>query len=311
MSSSEAQEKAVDLYRRLLLPDPEQIGYRYPHQVSGGQLQRAMVAMAMSCQPDIIVFDEPTTALDVTTQIEVLAAIKEITQQFNTAAIYITHDLAVVAQLADRIMVLRNGDLVEENNTRELLAHPQGLHPPTAVGTLFAQTRSPRFRGRDRTSGRRRGFRQLHGRQMVLENINLKIDAGPHRGSGGRIRQRQEHPGPGDHWTAAAPGRPILFRGEELPPKLKSRERETLRCMQMIYQMPDTALNPRQKVAKILGRPLDFYFGLPAAESDRRIRELLEMTGLPADTANAIRLSSPGVKNSGSALPGPWRRNRR
>jgi peptide/nickel transport system ATP-binding protein len=125
MSFHEAQKKAVDIYRRLLLPDPERIGYRYPHQVSGGQLQRAMVAMAMACNPDIIIFDEPTTALDVTTQIEVLAAIKKITREFNTAAIYITHDLAVVAQLADRIMVLRYGELVEENNAREILANPQ------------------------------------------------------------------------------------------------------------------------------------------------------------------------------------------
>ena len=125
MSSAEAQEKAVATYDQLLLPDPEHIGYRFPHQVSGGQLQRAMVAMAMSCQPDIIIFDEPTTALDVTTQIEVLAAIKDITRRFNTAAIYITHDLAVVAQLADRIMVLRYGELVEENDAREMLANPR------------------------------------------------------------------------------------------------------------------------------------------------------------------------------------------
>jgi peptide/nickel transport system ATP-binding protein len=129
MSVAEAEENAVATYAQLLLPDPENIGYRFPHQVSGGQLQRAMVAMAMSCQPDIIIFDEPTTALDVTTQIEVLAAIKEITRRFNTAAIYITHDLAVVAQLADRIMVLRYGDLVEENDAREMLAHPRETIP--------------------------------------------------------------------------------------------------------------------------------------------------------------------------------------
>ncbi|MEJ2023923.1 MAG: ATP-binding cassette domain-containing protein, partial [Deltaproteobacteria bacterium] len=125
MSFPEAEKNAVEIYRSLLLPDPEGIGYRYPHQVSGGQLQRAMVAMAMACHPDIIVFDEPTTALDVTTQIEVLAAIKQISKEFDTAAIYITHDLAVVAQLADRIMVLRYGDLVEENYTREMLASPK------------------------------------------------------------------------------------------------------------------------------------------------------------------------------------------
>jgi len=119
-----AGQDAVNLYRRLRLPTPEAIGERYPHQVSGGQLQRAMTAMAMSCRPDLIIFDEPTTALDVTTQVEVLAAIRDIVEQFDTAAIYITHDLAVVAQMADRIMVLRYGCTVEEADTRTMLKAP-------------------------------------------------------------------------------------------------------------------------------------------------------------------------------------------
>src|SRR5262244_3088618 len=125
MNGDEAKRNAVDLYRRLRLPNPETIGSRYPHQVSGGQLQRAMTAMSMSCRPDLIIFDEPTTALDVTTQIEVLAAIKDVVHQSNTSAIYISHDLAVVAQMADRIMVLRYGELVEEAPTREMLEHPK------------------------------------------------------------------------------------------------------------------------------------------------------------------------------------------
>ena len=125
MSRDKAEKDAKDLFRRLRLPNPDTIGYRYPHQVSGGQLQRAMTAMAMACRPDLIVFDEPTTALDVTTQIEVLAAIRDIVEQFNTAAIYITHDLAVVAQMADTIKVLRHGHTVEERDTRTLLSKPQ------------------------------------------------------------------------------------------------------------------------------------------------------------------------------------------
>ena len=124
-SQQESQEDAMALYARLRLPEPESIGFRYPHQVSGGQLQRAMTAMAMSCRPDLIIFDEPTTALDVTTQIEVLAAIRDIVEQFGTAAIYITHDLAVVAQMADRIKVLLKGDEVEESDTRSMLSDPQ------------------------------------------------------------------------------------------------------------------------------------------------------------------------------------------
>ena len=125
MSREEAEKDAVELYRRMRLPNPEEIGFRYPHQVSGGQLQRAMTAMAMACRPDLIIFDEPTTALDVTTQIEVLAAIRDIVEQFHTAAIYITHDLAVVAQMADRIKVLLKGDEVEEADTRTMLATPK------------------------------------------------------------------------------------------------------------------------------------------------------------------------------------------
>src|SRR4029434_9894376 len=118
------EKNGNDLYRRLRLPNPDEIGFRYPHQVSGGQLQRAMTAMAMTCRPDLIIFDEPTTALDVTTQVEVLAAMRDIVEQFHTAAIYITHDLAVVAQMAHRIMVLLYGKLVEEAPTRDMLKSP-------------------------------------------------------------------------------------------------------------------------------------------------------------------------------------------
>ena len=153
----EAQEDAMELYEKLRLPNPQEIGFRYPHQVSGGQLQRAMTAMAMSCRPDLIIFDEPTTALDVTTQIEVLSAIRDIVDEFNTAAIYITHDLAVVAQMADTIKVLLKGEEVEEASTRQMLEHPQedytkslwavrGFKSPQRSGPMTARRRSSRSR---------------------------------------------------------------------------------------------------------------------------------------------------------------------
>jgi peptide/nickel transport system ATP-binding protein len=282
MSFTEAEKKAIDIYRRLLLPDPEKIGYRYPHQVSGGQLQRAMVAMAMSCQPDIIVFDEPTTALDVTTQIEVLTAIREITRQFDTAAIYITHDLAVVAQLADRIMVLRYGDLIEEGDTREMLASPKEEYTRQllSVRTLREQ--------REQTLSKERVILEVENVSAsyvegvkVLADINLKIRRGKtvavvgESGSGKSTLARVI--------TGLLPpleGR-VIFDGQELSPDLKSRDNESLRRLQMIYQMPDTALNPKQNVRKILGRPLDFYFNMPAKEKEKKILELLSMTELP------------------------------
>ena len=281
MNFSEAEQKGIDIYRRLLLPDPEKIGYRYPHQVSGGQLQRAMVAMAMACQPEIIVFDEPTTALDVTTQIEVLAAIKHITKQFNMAAIYISHDLAVVAQLADRIMVLRYGDLVEEGDARQLLENPKEAYTRQLLSVRTFRKQMDQDNNNDHVILRVQNVSaSYNGKEIVLEDINVKIRRGQtvalvgESGSGKSTLARVI--------TGLLPpleGK-VIFDGQELPPALKSRDRESLRQMQMIYQMPDTALNPRQKIRKIIGRPLSFYFGMNGKEREGRIIELLEMTEL-------------------------------
>ena len=125
LSRAEARAEAVSLFKQLDLPSPETIGARYPHQVSGGQLQRVMAAMAMVAKPDILIFDEPTTALDVTTQVECLAAFRKLIREHGTAALYITHDLAVVAQIADRIMVLRRGKMVEFGDSRQILQQPK------------------------------------------------------------------------------------------------------------------------------------------------------------------------------------------
>jgi peptide/nickel transport system ATP-binding protein len=277
MPFEKAEKEAVDIYTRLLLPDPDRIGYRYPHQVSGGQLQRAMVAMAMACKPDLIIFDEPTTALDVTTQIEVLAAIKRIVKQFNTAAIYITHDLAVVAQLSDRIMVLRYGNLVEENNAREMIASPKEEYTRALLNVRTLQEE----KDLDKTEHDiilevENVSASYTGKDLVLEDIDLKIRRG-------RTVALVGESGSGKSTLARAitgllppvKGR-VLYDGEELPPALKQRKKDSLRVMQMIYQMPDTALNPRQRISKIIGRPLQFYYGIHGKENEKRVLELLD-----------------------------------
>jgi peptide/nickel transport system ATP-binding protein len=280
----QAAKNARAIYARLELPDPDKIGNRYPHQVSGGQLQRAMVAMAMSCEPDLIVFDEPTTALDVTTQIEVLAAIKDIVKQFNTAAIYITHDLAVVVQLADRIMVLRYGDLVEESTTRELLANPkqQYTRDLLAVRTFAKNTEDavesdvPLIE----VSGLHASYA---GQLKVLEDINLSVErcrtvAIVGESGSGKSTLARAITGllPPSHGT-------VKYSGKLLPGSYKERSKDQLRQLQMIYQMPDVALNPRQKVGDVIGRPLGFYFGISGAERERRVKDLLEMIELPTN----------------------------
>ena len=284
MGYDEAEKEAVEIYRRLFLPNPEEIGHRYPHELSGGQLQRAMVAMAMSCKPDIIVFDEPTTALDVTTQIEVLAAVKEITKKMNKAALYITHDLAVVAQVAHRIMVLRNGKLVEEGETKKLIKHPkeQYTRDLLTVRTL-REDKDPSDR-MDVILEITDVDATYTGNEKVLEDINLTVRKG-------RTVALVGESGSGKSTLAKVitgllpPTRgTITFLGEELPPELKDRDKETLRKLQMIYQMPDTALNPRQTVRTVIGRPLKFYFGIKGKKAEKRIRELLTKIELDPDS---------------------------
>jgi peptide/nickel transport system ATP-binding protein len=271
-----AVSEAKEIYKSLLLPDPDNIGYRYPHQVSGGQLQRAMVAMAMACRPDLIIFDEPTTALDVTTQIEVLGAIKRIVGQFNTAAIYITHDLAVVAQIADRIMVLRYGQMVEENTTRAIIAQPREEYTRRLLSVRkLKKDDSVMGADEDVIMEIRNVTTSYTGKANVLEDVTLKIRRGRtialvgESGSGkstlARVITGLLPPTRGN----------ILYKGHLLKSKLFSRSREELRQIQMIYQMPDTALNPKQKVGQIIGRPLEFYFGMKGKALLRRVLELL------------------------------------
>jgi peptide/nickel transport system ATP-binding protein len=274
MSRENAEVDARDLYKRLQLPNPGTIGDRFPHQVSGGQLQRAMTAMAMSCRPDLIIFDEPTTALDVTTQVEVLAAMRDIVEQFNTAAIYITHDLAVVAQMAHRIMVLRYGNLVEEALTRDMLKAPTQEY----TKSLWAVRKiaKPEDISDDIVLQVRNIDASYNGSHKVLDDVTVRVPRG-------RTVAVVGESGSGKSTLARAitgllpPSRgEITYNGKILPRALEDRDRDTLRRIQMIYQSADTALNPRQQVRDIIGRPIEFYLGISGADRDRKVVSLLE-----------------------------------
>ena len=275
-SRSESELDGIELYQRLRLPDPDNIGFRYPHQVSGGQLQRAMTAMAMSCRPDLIIFDEPTTALDVTTQIEVLAAIRDIVEQFDTAAIYITHDLAVVAQMADRIKVLLRGDEVEEADTRSMLSDPKEDYTKSlwAVRSFKRPSKPAVLKGATPIVSLK-NVSAAYGKSPVLFDVDFDIHAGRtvavvgESGSGkstaarcitGLLPPSQGH---------------IEFNGEALPLDYRKRSKDQLRQAQMIYQMADTALNPRSRIGDIIGRPVQFYSGLTGTAKRKRVEELL------------------------------------
>ncbi|WP_044872512.1 ABC transporter ATP-binding protein [Pseudomonas sp. LFM046] len=280
----EARRDAIELYRKISLPEPESIGDRYPHQVSGGQLQRIMTAMAMSCRPDLIIFDEPTTALDVTTQIDVLLTIRELVREFQVAAIYISHDLAVVAQMADQVMVLKDGAVVEEGDKRRVLEQPQADYTKSlwAVRNLSCEARPPADRGQPPIL-ELRDLRAGYGNTPVLQDVSLKVYPGRtlaivgESGSGKSTLGRCI--------TGALPSKAgsVHFQGQPLAPHYGKRSREQLRSIQMIYQMADTALNPRHRVADLIGRPLTFYGGARGAQREARVRELLAAVGLEPD----------------------------
>lgn len=276
----ESQEDAMELYERLRLPNPREIGFRFPHQVSGGQLQRAMTAMAMACRPDLIIFDEPTTALDVTTQIEVLSAIRDIVNQFNTAAIYITHDLAVVAQMADVIKVLLKGDEVEQADTKTMLESPKDDYTKSLWAVRdFKRDQKPR----PTDSGALVSVKNIdaaYGDTPVLFDVSFNIypgmtvavvgESGSGKSTTARCITGLLPPTKGE----------ILFNGKALPPDYKGRTKDQLRQTQMIYQMADTALNPKVKISEIIGRPAQFYSGLSGSALKSRVDELLDLIEL-------------------------------
>ena len=284
MDKQQSREWAITLFRALDLPDPENIGQRYPHQLSGGQLQRAMAAMAMSCKPDLLVMDEPTTALDVTTQIEVLVMLRKLVREFNTAALYITHDLAVVAQLADRIMVLRHGSEVETGSTESILLKPQQEYTQRLVSERVHAMTEDAAQQITPSATPLLTIEQLstgYNGKTVVEDVTLSLPRGKTLAIIGES-------GSGKSTLARAlvgllpdTAGKVVFDGVTLSHKYAQRDKETLRRMQMIYQLPDVALNPRQTILDIIGRPVAFYFGLNKRQVKARVEELLKLTELP------------------------------
>jgi peptide/nickel transport system ATP-binding protein len=305
MPPAEARRKAIALFRALSLPEPTTIGDRYPHQVSGGQLQRLAAAMALISDPKLIIFDEPTTALDVTTQVEVLRAFKSVMTQHRIAAIYVSHDLAVVAQIADRIVVLKEGEVQEAGTTSEILfeaRHPytrnllaafapesyarQGERPEQPKALLEVDNLSVGY-----------GPKQSDGQPSIraARSVSLKIERGRNLGIIGES-------GCGKSTLARAiagilppyAGN-IVFEGQKLGNDALGRTRDQLREIQIVFQHADTALNPAKSIEDILGRPLVFYHDLARKEVDTRINRLLDMVQLP----RSVRQRRPAELSGG------------
>ncbi|ATN36739.1 ABC transporter (plasmid) [Rhizobium sp. ACO-34A] len=291
MPPEEARKRAVELFRALSLPNPETIGNRYPHQVSGGQLQRLAAAMALIGGPKLVIFDEPTTALDVTTQIEVLRAFKSVMRKDRIAGVYVSHDLAVVAQIADRIVVLRGGEIQEVGATADILAdakHPYtrellaAFEPrPRAADTVVAEESRSLLDIEELIAGY--GPLQSDGLPLMraVQSVSLKVEKGRNLGIIGESGCGKSTLARAIAGILPASAGNIVFDGRELGKSARERTRDQLREMQIVFQYADTALNPAKPIEEILGRPLAFYHGMKGKTRDARIDQLLDMVHLP------------------------------
>lgn len=291
MPVEEAKRKAVELFHALSLPDPENIGDRFPHQVSGGQLQRLSAAMALIGDPKLIIFDEPTTALDVTTQIEVLRAFKSVMKAGGIAGVYVSHDLAVVAQIADRIMVLRNGEVQEIGTTDEILYHAKHPYTRELLGAFepvprdeeaaVKQSRTPLLEVSDLLVGYGDILPDGLPAVQAVKKMNLTVEKGRNLGIIGESGCGKSTLARAIAGILPAHSGHIVFDGKELGRSARERSRDQVRELQIVFQYADTALNPSKSIEDILGRPLSFYHGMKGKKRDARINELLDMVKLP------------------------------
>ena len=308
LTQEEANERAIELYHALELPDADRIGYRYPHQVSGGQLQRLMAAMALCSKPDLMVLDEPTTALDVTTQIEVLKAFKKVIREQNSAAIYVTHDLAVVAQVADHIVVLYGGEVMEQGSADQIINRPthaytkrlmDAVRPKPSAGQGISEVGAEHHRDidnlqvKDMTAGYG-GIVNGEPKIPILKDINVSVknghvvgvigESGCGKSTLARVMAGMLPPARGD----------IVLDGKKLEGDLRDRKLEELQKIQFVFQMADTALNPKQLIGNIIGRPLEFYHGLTGKEKHAKVSEILQLVELPPEFANRYPMELSG-----------------
>ena len=305
MPPERARQRALELFKALSLSNPEAIGARYPHQVSGGQLQRLSAAMALIGDPKLVIFDEPTTALDVTTQIDVLKAFKSVMRAGGIAGVYVSHDLAVVAQIADRIVVLKGGEVQETGATAAILSAAQ--HPYTRQ-LLAAFEPKPRQTQADAEAARKpllridnltAGYGPARADGMphvrAVDSVSLVVETGRNLGvigESGCGKSTLARVIAGIHPAAAGD---IVFEGKELERAAGKRSADQLREMQIVFQYADTALNPAKPVEDIIARPLAFYHRLDKQARSKRVDELLDMVRLPM----ALRYRHPSELSGG------------
>ena len=286
LSAAERREKVLSIVREVLLPDPERMIASYPHQLSGGQRQRIMIAMALVLDPQLLIADEPTTALDVTTQAQILGLIRDLQERHGTGVLFITHDFGVVAEIAKRVAVLRLGDFVEMGQRDEVLKRPQHDYTKMLIGSVPTLKPHSRTYNKDaplvlqtRKLAKTYRDKSWFGKHRVVhaaDDVNLEIRRGQTLGIVGES-------GSGKSTVARCVVRlidptagEVRVHGEDIASVPASRLQPLRKRVQIVFQDPYRSLNPRRTIADaIIEGPMNF--GMPREQAMQRARELLEL----------------------------------
>jgi len=286
MGRREAQERTADLMHRVGIPDPRKRADAYPHEFSGGQRQRIMIAMAVALEPKLLIADEPTTALDVTVQAQILDLLRRLSDETGMALLMITHDLGVAADISERVLVMRRGEIVEQGDIRSVFSKPQHPYTRRLLANRFEEYRSPAPAAADpaielRNVGIRYGhFQAVQDVSVTLgrgEILGVVGESGSGKSSLASAVLRLRQPSEGQ----------VLFHGEDVFALTGKPLRTYRRKVQAVFQDPYSSLNPRMTVLKILSEPWLLNPGVvEKARWHARAAELLEMVGLsPSDLA--------------------------
>jgi peptide/nickel transport system ATP-binding protein len=290
-------QRVIDLLTEMNLPQPETLRHRYPFQLSGGQRQRILIAIAMAMKPQLLIADEPTTALDVTTQAQILALIRDLQKRHGLGVLFITHDFGIVADIADQVVVMQQGQVVESGSADQVLNRPAHaytrrlidavprlrdasadvLTPKSALLSIEHVTKSYRARGI--------GIFDRKGRTQALNDVSLNIGQGETVGLIGESGSGKTTLGQSVMRLLDIDGGRIVFDGQDIH-SLRGRQLKALRPqIQMIFQDPFASLNPRHKVRRIVTENA-ILCGVSPAEAENRMVDMLRMVGLEPSAAN-------------------------
>jgi peptide/nickel transport system ATP-binding protein len=298
--------RVIELLGQMRLPNPGDIAEAYPHELSGGQRQRAMIAMALALEPDILIADEPTTALDVTTQAQILALIRDLQRRTRMAVMFITHDLGVVADIGTRIVVMKSGEMVEQGAVAEVLARPKSAYTRSLIAAIptmkpMAMPSQPVGAPVLVARGLNKVYRRRARRTVALQDVSIELTRGSTLGVVGES-------GSGKSTLARCLVRllsldsgAVTVGGQEIIGLSRRQWRREVGRIQMVFQDPYASLNPRRRVGEIVTQGA-VISGLPAKAANQKARTLFELVGLDPDAVTRFPHEFSGGQRQRIAL---------